>query len=244
MRLTAERGLRRTRRVTLFYRMYDGFDVLERWAVRIRSRGRCLCRPHRYRGQPVLRHRRAGGHRRSGQPVGNGTNLRGQGMCHLSRGPFVSAGQAAPDATADVRRNWPFCSTMPPLAALPTVSAAARAFVRTALRAWHLEALTEDAELVVSELVSNAVAASTDAHGHPVYAGGCVPVIRVCLLTDGARVLVEVCDQAPGVPQVREAAADDESGRGLVLVDAISRKWGWCPATGRQGKIVWAEVSR
>ena len=51
---------------------------------------------------------------------------------------------------------------MPPLAALPTVPALVHAFVSAMLRAWHMDSLTEDAELIASELASHAVAASTD----------------------------------------------------------------------------------
>ena len=57
------------------------------------------------------------------------------------------------------------------------------------------------------------------------------------------RLLVEVWDQAPGIPVLREAAGDEESGRGLILVNAISEKWGWNPAEGQPGKVVWAEKS-
>jgi hypothetical protein len=70
-----------------------------------------------------------------------------------------------------------------------------------------------------------------------------MPVVRVRLLTDGVRVLLEVWDQAPEIPVIRGAAGCDESGRGLVLIDAIADKWGWSPATGRPGKVVWAEMS-
>ena len=55
--------------------------------------------------------------------------------------------------------------------------------------------------------------------------------------------LLEVWDQAPGIPVIRDTAGCEESGRGLVLIDAIADKWGWSPATGRPGKVVWAEMS-
>jgi anti-sigma regulatory factor (Ser/Thr protein kinase) len=118
-----------------------------------------------------------------------------------------------------------------------------RAFVGAMLSAWHMDSLTEDAELIASELASNAVAASTDSDGQPVYISGHMPVVQVCLLTDGVRTLLEVWDQAPGIPVIRDAAGCEESGRGLVLIDAIADRWGWSPATGRPGKVVWAEMS-
>jgi anti-sigma regulatory factor (Ser/Thr protein kinase) len=104
--------------------------------------------------------------------------------------------------------------------------------------------LTEDVELIASELTGNAVTASTDSYGHPVYVSGRTSVIRVRLLTDGMRALLEVWDQAPGIPMIRNADDHEESGRGLSLVDAIADRWGWCPATGWPGKIVWAEMAR
>ncbi|MGH3159022.1 MAG: ATP-binding protein [Streptosporangiaceae bacterium] len=132
---------------------------------------------------------------------------------------------------------------MPVTAALSTLPAVARAFVRATLSGWHLESLTEGAELMASELTSNAVAASTDGSGCPVYINGRMSVVRVRLVSDGtARVVLEVWDQAPGIPAVRDVAEYEENGRGLVLVDAIADRWGWCPATG-PGKVVWAEMS-
>jgi hypothetical protein len=71
-----------------------------------------------------------------------------------------------------------------------------------------------------------------------------MPVIRLCLLTDGARLVAEVWDQAPGVPVRLSAGADDESGRGLALVDMITgSRWGWRPARSGRGKCVWAEFA-
>ena len=68
-----------------------------------------------------------------------------------------------------------------------------------------------------------------------------MPVIRLCLLTDGVRLVAEVWDEAPGVPVRLRARRDDESGRGLDLVDMITgSQWGWRPAESRPGKCVWA----
>jgi anti-sigma regulatory factor (Ser/Thr protein kinase) len=122
----------------------------------------------------------------------------------------VSAHQTAPRASIPARR-WPLSSTTPPLAALPTVPALARLFVRATLHTWHEDSLVQDAELIVSELTGNAVTASADRDGRPVYVDGRMPVIRVCLLTDGVRFLIEVWDQAPGIPVLREVDHDEES---------------------------------
>lgn len=60
------------------------------------------------------------------------------------------------------------------------------------------------------------------------------------LLSDGARLKVEVWDQLPGSPVPRAARDDDESGRGLELVQALSVDWGWDELPGRDVKRVWA----
>jgi len=136
---------------------------------------------------------------------------------------------------------WPVSSVMPPLAALPTAPSAARAHVRAMLAMWRMSGLADALELVVGELVANGVNASTDGEGAPRYVVGRMPLIRLCLLTDGKRLVAEVWDEAPGVPIRLRARRDDESGRGLDLVDMITgSQWGWRPAESRPGKCVWA----
>jgi anti-sigma regulatory factor (Ser/Thr protein kinase) len=128
---------------------------------------------------------------------------------------------------------------MPPLGALPTAAAAARAHVRTVLKSWGLAGdLPDDIETVVSELVANAVNASTGKDSKPLYLDGRMPVVWLRLLADGTTLRAEVWDEAPGVPARQTAGDDDESGRGLDLVDALTAEWGWFPA--RSGKCVWA----
>ncbi len=74
---------------------------------------------------------------------------------------------------------------------------------------------SETAELIVSELVSNAVAASRALDGGP------FPV-RFWLLSDRKRVLIVVWDASPIPPARLDPADDAEDGRGLMLVDALS----------------------
>jgi hypothetical protein len=139
--------------------------------------------------------------------------------------------------------RWPLVSAMPPLGALTTAPASARAHVGAVLPGWHLDDLTGDCQVVVSELVTNAVQASTALTGEPVYVGGRMAVVRLRLLGDGLRVLAEVWDQAPGFPCPRRARSDTENGRGLQLVDALTRgRWGW-QAVGARAKVVWAELA-
>ncbi|MCX5211850.1 ATP-binding protein [Kitasatospora sp. NBC_00240] len=86
--------------------------------------------------------------------------------------------------------------------------------------------LLEDLELVLGELVANAVAVSG-------------PADRVDVNVDLAAhgLLVEVADQSPETPAPRPADTDDEDGRGLLIVDALTESWGWRP--NPRGKVVW-----
>ena len=104
----------------------------------------------------------------------------------------------------------------------------ARRTVAEQLRAAGLEDVVPDAQLAVSELVANAVIhARTEV------------TVRVELLPSGAR--VHVHDEAPGLPSPAALGATAMSGRGLVLVDAVSVRWGVEPDPAG-GKTVWFEV--
>ncbi len=62
------------------------------------------------------------------------------------------------------------------------------------------------------------------------------------LASDYMRVRAEVWDSVPRMPAVRQAGPDEEGGRGLALVEALSDRWGWTTAPGWPGKVVWAEL--
>jgi hypothetical protein len=64
----------------------------------------------------------------------------------------------------------------------------------------------------------------------------------VRLATDHTRVLIEVWDVIAGAPVTEQAGPDDESGRGLVLVEAVCDRWSWQNVPGWPGKVVWAEL--
>lgn len=107
--------------------------------------------------------------------------------------------------------------------------AAARRFVGENLERWRCTEALDTVTLLVSELVTNAV----------VHARA-EPDLAVVLLAD--RIRVEVTDDAPGEPSVRDPGDVDESGRGMALVDALASAWG---VTQRGGhKTVWFEVPR
>ena len=112
----------------------------------------------------------------------------------------------------------------------PRAASAARCVARDLLGAWgEAPALLDVAELAVSELVTNAVR----------YGAGEVR-LRLSRHVDG--VVVEVGDASGGAPRRRRAGADDEGGRGLHLVGAVSAAWGMRPDGA--GKIVWCRLAR
>jgi anti-sigma regulatory factor (Ser/Thr protein kinase) len=98
--------------------------------------------------------------------------------------------------------------------------------------------LADTAELIVSELVTNAVQASerlpvrASTHG--------VPVVRVWLASDLTSLVIHVWDASDRMPARRQPSLDDEGGRGLMLADSLSKEWG-AYATAH-GKVVWATV--
>ncbi|MFG2328741.1 SpoIIE family protein phosphatase [Streptomyces sp. NPDC048604] len=103
----------------------------------------------------------------------------------------------------------------------------ARRLARRALARWDLEELTDSVELLVSEVVTNAVR----------YAER--PVTLRLLRTDVLR--CEVGDDSPQLPRQRRARDTDEGGRGLFLVNRLARRWGATRLSG--GKVVWFELS-
>lgn len=127
---------------------------------------------------------------------------------------------------------------MPPFAALSTAPGMARGQVRVTLAGWGLAGVADDAEMIASELVANAVEASAATVN-----GIGTLVIRVCLVTDGDVLTIECWDQAAGLPVLRQADGLAETGRGLAIIDALSGgRWGCQPTTGLVGKCVWAEI--
>ena len=129
--------------------------------------------------------------------------------------------------------HWPLHDTLI-LGALPDAVPSARAHLRRLLRQWGHAELVEDASIVISELVTNAVFASAELP--PV-----VPVL-MWLGSDRRRVLAGVADASPRPPLRLSPAPDAERGRGLTLVEAFTSRWGWHPASsGRLKKFTWAE---
>lgn len=115
------------------------------------------------------------------------------------------------------------------LAAQPASVSAARRFVRNALAA--VPDLIDDAALVATELVANAV----------LHAGGPI-TLRTAVEPGPAPALrMEVSDGSPVAPVIREYGTVASTGRGLALVARIARRWGVDRVPG--GKTVWVELA-
>jgi anti-sigma regulatory factor (Ser/Thr protein kinase) len=114
------------------------------------------------------------------------------------------------------------------LSAMPSAPRAARQFVRDTLRAWHSSADIDDAELIVSELSTNAMR----------YDG---PTMTVGVRLDDDDVVIDVTDGNSGLqgstPSVSVPDTTAESGRGLAIVAALAASWGVTPTP--HGKSVW-----
>ncbi|MBD0692657.1 ATP-binding protein [Streptomyces sp. CBMA123] len=115
----------------------------------------------------------------------------------------------------------------------PQSASTARRLVRDALADWELGHLADDAELVVTELVSNA--AKT----------GCLTTMRVNIarVTNraGQAVRISVRDGSRALPVLVGSAHDAESGRGLALVDRLAVVWG--ADLEPYGKTTWADIA-
>jgi anti-sigma regulatory factor (Ser/Thr protein kinase) len=103
----------------------------------------------------------------------------------------------------------------------------ARAFVAENLQGWQLDGMVETASLVVSEVVTNAVVhARSDA--------------ELLLERTPTALRISVIDHGEGLSQ-REKTGVGDGGRGLLIVEALSSRWGTEPTDG--GNCVWAELT-
>lgn len=109
----------------------------------------------------------------------------------------------------------------------PAAVAPVRAECGAQLQAWGLEGIGFTTELILSELITNAIRYGS-------------PPIKVRLLHQRS-LTCEVSDGSSTSPHVRRAATTDEGGRGLFLVAQLAQRWGTRYTSG--GKVIWAELS-
>ena len=117
------------------------------------------------------------------------------------------------------------------LGALDSAVPCARLHARQVVREWGRPDLADSTELLVSELMTNAIRASIDVMS---------PAVTLWLFSDGRYVVIQVGDGSREMPLRQDAGADSESGWGLLLVESLSQDWGSFPRAN--GKVVWARI--
>jgi anti-sigma regulatory factor (Ser/Thr protein kinase) len=120
------------------------------------------------------------------------------------------------------------------LAPLPGAIPCARLHAVHVLHEWGLRHVAEDAALVVSELITNAADASIVLPERP--------PIALRLLANEKSLIIEAWDHSPLDLEPKDAGDDDECGRGLIVVAALSARWHW-ERTERGHKVVSAELA-
>jgi hypothetical protein len=103
--------------------------------------------------------------------------------------------------------------------------------------------MADSAETIVGEFVANAVTHTTSPESHrkpgDALRRPAAENLGVRLLRRTGEVICAVLDPSDEAPVLREPGSAEDSGRGLLMVDALSDVWGWSPVAGR-GKAVWA----
>jgi len=183
-------------------------------------------------------------------------------MPRSGTGPYPVRSAPEPGA-ASPATGWPLRSGLE-FGALPGAVPCARLHARLVLWEWGQGGLADSVELVVSELMTNALrAAEASTRGWAGVPGGPgglagppagLPSIGLRMASDQRQVLVEVWDgdPAPPLPGTGPAGQDSESGRGLLMVQQVARQWGYYYPAAEPGaagpgeqpvKVVWALVA-
>ncbi len=140
---------------------------------------------------------------------------------------------AAPRCLSELIAAIPGCVGQVLLAIGPESAKAARDFTTSVLRDWQLDDLVEEAVLIASELVTNAIR-----HGRSREADE----VELAWQRQASRVVCLVSDRSPLPPVLGLADRDAESGRGLQVVEALAATWGWT-MLGATSKAVWAALA-
>lgn len=151
----------------------------------------------------------------------------------------------APDWRYCHDESWPPHSVPPAgsggcriaLAPAPESTKTARDFTTATLRGWHLNALIQDAVMVASELVTNAIR-----HGTPFAVDNEEhPRVELTWWRQASSLICVVTDRSAKPPVLAPASLHAESGRGLQIVHALAVTWGWTTLSARE-KAVWAAL--
>ncbi len=129
---------------------------------------------------------------------------------------------------SEVMRTRSYILPLPPH---KIASRQAHRVLEWALRDWRIEGdAADNTRVVLSEMVTNALSHSLE-------------VFRLALHVHPEQIVVEVWDGADGLPRVGLPEGLAVNGRGMFLVDALSKEWGVRPEA-EGGKTVWAKVPR
>ncbi|WP_030842069.1 ATP-binding protein [Streptomyces sp. NRRL F-4474] len=133
------------------------------------------------------------------------------------------------------------------LATTPNAVRWARLHTTDILSRWRVPAtVIETVELIVSELTTNAVQHPEEGEQVSPYSSlSALRTFELVLQIGNGAVRVSVCDNDEQAPVLKQPGVDATSGRGILLVAAMSSKWGHYPVRNRDraGKVVWAEVN-
>jgi anti-sigma regulatory factor (Ser/Thr protein kinase) len=192
---------------------------------RVLTASGCFCQATPARDP--LAARRAGDRPPAGPPIAQaGTAQAGTAQPPIAPPGIAQAATAHADAA---------CALGPELRSVGI----GRSFTRMMLRQWGLAGLCDQAELVVSELVTNAIqhgllSARRTIEEYPV---------SLRLLAQAPFVTFMVTDPGSKLPIHEPGEELAESGRGLRVVESCSRRWGWQPLEAG-GKVVWAQLEQ
>ncbi|GAB2806240.1 hypothetical protein GCM10027176_09020 [Actinoallomurus bryophytorum] len=123
--------------------------------------------------------------------------------------------------------TWPSGSFRFPLPPHPIAAEQARILMRLALAEWKMSDLADNALIITAELVTNAMKIGQ--------------VFHLTLSRRDDTVMIEVSDGSEAAPDRQRRSFDRVDGRGLLLVEACSKDWGW-RLEDQGGKTVWALV--
>jgi anti-sigma regulatory factor (Ser/Thr protein kinase) len=118
------------------------------------------------------------------------------------------------------------------LLSIPASAGVARCHVRAAFEYHGLGDYAYDAQIITSELVTNAIQHADADWTEEI-------VVSLMRVHNPEAIAVVVMDSSQYPPVKREAAADSEHGRGLQIIEALSPNWAWAPQDG-DGKTVFA----
>ena len=147
---------------------------------------------------------------------------------------------ALPPAAAGPHRDHrdsPGTYTRAELDSAPASVACARRLTRDTLARWDMQHLADDAQIIASELATNAIT-------YAVPPRATLPAIIFAVHHRPGEIRFIVWDNGPGRPRHDAVGPEAETGRGLIIVDDLTGcNWGWWPTPRSGGKVVWAALS-